>query len=171
MATEKICCVYKMEIGNEFYIGATNNLHLRKKSHEASLIGNKHPNKKIQSLYNNLEDKCLHFSIIELCAIETLSKREEFFISTLNPTLNKIRHLPIKKDRESNPNYSFISEPKEYSPKTTTSISLQLEVELNTQIEKILSYEKEKFGIKKNKHKKINYLIALALKSEIVKIK
>jgi len=53
---------------------------------------------------------------------------------------------------------------------TTTSVSFELEGELNTQIEKILSYEKERFGIKKNKHKKLNYLIGLALKSEMVKI-
>ena len=81
--------VYKMvcTVNNETYIGSTKYLPRRKGEHLYKLRNNKHPNKRIQLLFDN-HGECFDFIVLEKCNVEQLKEREQFYFNYLCPTLN-----------------------------------------------------------------------------------
>ena len=71
------------------YIGSTNNLHERKRSHFKSLQKNKHHNKHLQNVYNKYGRKIFVFEVLEEifdASEEELLKIEQYYINILKAT-------------------------------------------------------------------------------------
>lgn len=83
--------IYKIESilhPDRIYIGSSINIVRRQKEHNKTLCKNYHPNAKLQSYYNKYGSDSLLFSIIELCDLNCLIDREQFYIDTLLPSFN-----------------------------------------------------------------------------------
>lgn len=80
--------IYKIVSKNSgnFYVGSSQNLRKRELDHFSLLRNNKHPNKYLQSTYNKYKD--LYFEILEICDIDVLIIREQYYIDTLLPKYN-----------------------------------------------------------------------------------
>lgn len=65
---------------NKVYIGQSLNLELRKTSHFNNLKNNAHPNKDLQSDFNNYGDKVFNFEILTECNEELLNINEKYYI-------------------------------------------------------------------------------------------
>lgn len=78
----KVLCVKT----SEFYIGSSVNISSRKASHFYRLRLGNHPNPILQNKYNKYKE--FEFIVIEECSKEDLLKREQFYIDSLNPSLN-----------------------------------------------------------------------------------
>lgn len=85
--------IYKLEIGDDFYIGSTCNLTQRLINHK-SITYNENDRRYEQSFYSKIRDitwdnvKCV---ILETCDKELRYEREQYFIDKLEPTLNLFR--------------------------------------------------------------------------------
>lgn len=78
--------VYKIIVNNELYIGSTTISFIqRERTHLRELKNNKHPNYKLQTLYNL--GHTFVFEILEDTDVN-IKQREQYYIDTLNPTLN-----------------------------------------------------------------------------------
>lgn len=81
--------VYKITIGDEFYIGSSVNIEARTRQHKASLRAGRSP-QKLQAAYNKYGE--LHVDILEVAADNMtaidLLRREQFYYEELNPQLN-----------------------------------------------------------------------------------
>lgn len=69
------------------YIGSSYNVYYRWKKHLERLSKNKHPNIHLQRAFNKKISDFV-FEILELCSLESLIEREQFYINTLNPEYN-----------------------------------------------------------------------------------
>ena len=91
--------IYKITntINNEFYIGSAVNLYNRCSSHFSRLIKNKHHSRILQNSFNKNGPNSFRFEIIELCNIENLIYREQFYLDTFKPKYNicKIAGSPL----------------------------------------------------------------------------
>lgn len=102
--------IYLIEIDEFKYVGCSNNITRRIKTHERLLKNNKHENIKMQRVYNIF--KTFHFTVLEFCCTELLEQREIYFINTLNTYETRIglnlapggNVPPILRDHK-NPNY------------------------------------------------------------------
>lgn len=83
--------IYQIEnkINSKVYIGSSNNIKRRWQKHKALLRHNKHPNSHLQAAWNKYGEDNFIFSIIELCNIDSLLDREQYFINTRNPEYNQ----------------------------------------------------------------------------------
>ena len=85
--------VYKIIniITNKYYIGSSNNIEDRLKTHFRELKNNRHPNKHLQSSYNKYGKDNFSTSILEEC--DNIIEREQFYIdnSNWNMLYNKTR--------------------------------------------------------------------------------
>lgn len=80
-------CVYKLCIGNEFYIGSTCQPRHRFGIHIKTLEKNKHQNDLIQDLFNELGTFSIY--LVEECSgTNVMFEREKYYIDALRPTLN-----------------------------------------------------------------------------------
>lgn len=86
----------------EFYVGSTRtSLAKRWRAHQRRLENNKHHNNHMQSCWNKYGPSSFGFSILEICKPEDAYDREQFFMETLKPSLNKTKDVwpsahPIK---------------------------------------------------------------------------
>ena len=80
--------VYKMTIGNEFYIGQTFNYDERISNHIRKLKRGAHENKRIQALYNNTRNISFEVLFSGDVTRNVLCDKENQFILELKPTLN-----------------------------------------------------------------------------------
>lgn len=83
--------IYQIEnkINSKVYIGSSNNIKRRWQKHKALLRHNKHPNSHLQAAWNKYGEDNFIFSIIELCNIDSLLDREQYFINIRNPEYNQ----------------------------------------------------------------------------------
>jgi group I intron endonuclease len=82
------CGIYKLTIGDQFYIGSSGAIGIRMSSHISLLKGGNHSNKLLQKKFNECGyDNCF-LELIESCSFENLRDRERFYIETLKPQLN-----------------------------------------------------------------------------------
>lgn len=79
--------IYKIEnvVTGKYYIGRSNNFHLRKNSHLSTLRNNKHGNKALQKAFNKHGENSFQFIIIkELKDDENLIEEEQKFLDELS---------------------------------------------------------------------------------------
>jgi group I intron endonuclease len=78
--------VYKITnlINNKLYVGSAINIKNRFKTHKRLLKNNKHFNNHLQSSYNKYGIDNFIYDIIEITSIDTLLKKECFWITELN---------------------------------------------------------------------------------------
>lgn len=74
---------------NKIYIGSSNNIKRRWQKHKALLRYGKHPNSHLQSSWNKYGESLFEFSIVELCGVENLLNREQYYIDILSPEYNQ----------------------------------------------------------------------------------
>jgi hypothetical protein len=65
MATDDNIGIYKINVGNVYYIGSSTNLKWRKRNHIKALEENTHTNHKLQNEYNRT--KTYEFTILTTC--------------------------------------------------------------------------------------------------------
>lgn len=99
-----IYCIREINSG-EIYIGSSVNFTRRKKLHFRQLRQNKHPNYKIQRLYNKLSEDAFVFCVLEYVPDKNdLIPREQYFLDTYHPQLNILKKadssLGIKRSKE-----------------------------------------------------------------------
>lgn len=82
----KISGIYKLVIGNKFYIGSAVNLYNRINLHKFQLLKNKHHNILVQRKFNKIRK--LNYEILEFCNKESLIEKEQYYLDTLKPELN-----------------------------------------------------------------------------------
>ena len=70
----------------KLYIGSSIDLHRRRKEHFLRLRRNRHDNIRLQNAYNKGYE--FEFRIIEICEVNELFYREQFYINELNPFYN-----------------------------------------------------------------------------------
>jgi group I intron endonuclease len=74
--------IYRIKnlINEKSYIGSALNINRRFSRHKNDLSKNKHHNVHLQASYNKHGKANFQFLILELCEIEELIKREQFYI-------------------------------------------------------------------------------------------
>jgi group I intron endonuclease len=79
----KISGIYKIEnlMNHKLYIGQSDDLYRREKSHFECLRGNRHHNKHLQYSFNKYGENNFKFEIIEECNVNVLDERETYWIS------------------------------------------------------------------------------------------
>lgn len=82
----KVSGIYKLVIGNKFYVGSAVNLYNRMNLHKFQLLNNKHHNILVQRKFNKIKE--LSYEIIEFCDKKDLIQREQYYLDTLRPELN-----------------------------------------------------------------------------------
>lgn len=84
--------IYKITnlITNKFYIGSTNNFHLRKYSHLNHLRKNKHCNKILQNSWNKHGETNFTFEIIEHTTQSNLMILEQYYLDLYKPYNNDV---------------------------------------------------------------------------------
>jgi hypothetical protein len=65
MTTDENVGIYKLNVGNLYYIGSSTNLAGRKRNHIKDLQQNKHKNYRLQNEYNR--SKQIEFTILTVC--------------------------------------------------------------------------------------------------------
>ena len=78
--------VYLISFGNEFYIGSSVNIRNRFQAFTSVLERGKCGSPKVQSAFDM--NCAFDLYVIELTDRDNLRKREEFYINTINPSLN-----------------------------------------------------------------------------------
>lgn len=83
--------IYQIEnkVNSKVYIGSSNNIERRWQKHKALLRHGKHQNSHLQAAWNKYGEDNFIFSIIELCSIDSLLDREQYFINMINPEYNQ----------------------------------------------------------------------------------
>lgn len=84
------CGIYKIIIANHFYIGSSNNIMNRLRTHRNSLLNKCHHNHTMQNCFNKYGLEALMFDIVEECSEDIILEREGYYISTLRPNMNHI---------------------------------------------------------------------------------
>lgn len=79
------CGIYKITIGDDFYIGSSKDIDQRWKAHTIACNSNR-CNRKIAKAFQ--KNPNLRFEIIEECSKKERIKREQHYIDALKPTLN-----------------------------------------------------------------------------------
>lgn len=102
---KEICGVYKITIGDDFYIGASDTVFSRYNSHLYGLKRNKHKNKLMQDAYNKNNAEKTHFCILEQTL--DLLEREKHYINLLNPTLNICKPIIGNKKKGATPGFDL----------------------------------------------------------------
>ena len=78
--------VYKIIniVNNKYYIGSSKDIDFRIHKHFLELKGNRHKNKHLQSAYDKYGENNFRYIILELCDIEDLICKEQFYINSGN---------------------------------------------------------------------------------------
>ena len=106
-----ISCIYKIYFTpnpTSFYIGSAKDFKERKRRHKYLLKKGTHPNPHLQYASNKYGFHNIFFVILENPLIPNLIEREQFYLDTLNPSMN------ILKKAGSCLGYKHTEEHKEY---------------------------------------------------------
>ena len=76
-----ICAVYRITMGERFYIGSTINLRMRINDHFAELKLQKHCNRYMQRAWN--KNKEFNVEILQICDQEELLQMEQTYIDAV----------------------------------------------------------------------------------------
>lgn len=109
---EIVSGIYKIcnTANNKIYIGSAINIKSRWYKHTSDLDLGRHKNKHLQASWNKYGKQRFTFSIIELCEVNALINREQFYIDALKPEYNKrliagsqlgLRHTAAAKEKMS----------------------------------------------------------------------
>ena len=79
MKKSGIYCILNL-INGKRYVGSSVDIKARWARHKYNLKKNKHPNKHLQAAWNKCGKNSFVFEIQELCAVELLKEREEYWI-------------------------------------------------------------------------------------------
>lgn len=79
--------IYKITVGEEFYVGSSNNMQHRLRSHVRNIRDKKHTIPILKACEKYGTDS-IKLEILEECEINELTSREQYYIDTLKPTLN-----------------------------------------------------------------------------------
>lgn len=84
--------VYKIAniVTNDFYIGSSVQLSVRRNQHFNQLSNNTHNNKHLQNSFNKHSSSNFIFEILSTCPIEYCLKLEQWFIDNLKPIYNQL---------------------------------------------------------------------------------
>jgi group I intron endonuclease len=87
---EKKCGIYKIEniINNKIYIGSSIDIDERWRRHIKYLNDNKHHSPNLQYSWNKYGSKNFKFEVIELCSLDVLISREQFYLNTILDACN-----------------------------------------------------------------------------------
>lgn len=85
--------IYKLKIGNKFYIGGSTVLETRFTKHKSKLKTNTHSNFNMLDAYKECQD--VEFEILELCTKEDVKIREQFYIDQFFGTDNCMNIDPL----------------------------------------------------------------------------
>lgn len=87
----KIIGIYKIKniVNNKIYIGSSSNINKRKTAHFSYLKRNNHPNKHLQNSYNKHGKNNFEFNILEICTIDDIIQKEQYYIDKFLPHYNK----------------------------------------------------------------------------------
>lgn len=82
------CGIYmiKNTINNKKYIGQSHNIHIRWQQHKAALRNNRSSNRHLQFAWNKYGESAFEFIILEICSVNTLDMKEEYWISFYDTT-------------------------------------------------------------------------------------
>lgn len=83
--------IIKNVITDDFYIGSSYLMRKRLIMHRSRLRAGKHHNAYLQNSFNKYGEKYFTTECLELCDVDVLLQREEFYITNLNPQFNIIR--------------------------------------------------------------------------------
>lgn len=85
-----IAGIYKLSFypSSHFYIGSSNNLYNRFKYHISRLRRNIHDNGALRNACNKYSIDKLQINILEVCPVDILIEREQYYIDTLHPNYN-----------------------------------------------------------------------------------
>lgn len=75
-----IVCLHNKKI----YIGSAKSLYNRKATHLCDLHKNRHGNMKLQNIFNKYGLSNMFFKVLELCSIENVITREQFWIDSFD---------------------------------------------------------------------------------------
>ena len=78
----------KSNINNKIYIGSAININKRWALHKNDLIKNQHHSIYLQRHFNKYSLDDLEFTVLEICEIEDLILKEQFYFDTLKPEFN-----------------------------------------------------------------------------------
>lgn len=86
--------IYKITniVTNDFYIGSSIKLNIRKNQHFKQLAKNIHNNKYIQNSFNKYKIESFKFEILITCPPEYCLKLEQWFIDNLKPKYNQLQN-------------------------------------------------------------------------------
>jgi len=70
------------------YVGSAKNLRRRQTVHLSALRHNRHVNPHLQNVFNKYGKEAFVFEIVEQCAPEECTTREQHFLDTLHPEYN-----------------------------------------------------------------------------------
>ena len=87
----KIIGIYEIKnlVNNKIYIGSSSNINKRKTAHFSYLRRNNHPNKHLQNAYNKYGANNFEFNILEICTIDNIIQKEQYYIDNYLPHYNK----------------------------------------------------------------------------------
>lgn len=128
--------IYQIEnkVNSKVYTGSSNNIKRRWQKHKALLRHNKHQNSHLQAAWNKYGEDNFIFSIIELCSIDSLLDREQYFINTRNPEYNQTLvagKVEMTADRRRKLSYSITQAYKDGRMQKTIKTIYQYDLEGN----------------------------------------
>jgi group I intron endonuclease len=91
--TQRKSGIYRITntINGKCYIGSTVNFNSRWSHHKANLNKGKHHSRHLQKAWNKYGESVFVFSILETCAIDELSQREQHYIDLHKPEYNMVK--------------------------------------------------------------------------------
>lgn len=81
-----IYCIYFKSVDAKYYIGCSINVNKRIQDHMSAFVRGNHPNKIMQSIYNNTKDVVIE--ILEYCDVEHLHSKEIEYIDKFDSFKN-----------------------------------------------------------------------------------
>ena len=112
----------------KFYVGSTNNLHLRQRQHFNDLRNNTHHCRYLQNAYNKYGEMNFIFSILEFTRLSELLVREQWYLdyfeasNLYNICITAGSQLGIKRSKETGEKISKALTGKKLSPHHCASI-------------------------------------------------
>ena len=100
MKSEK-CGVYSIRCDNtgKIYVGSSTQIYVRWSQHRADLRRDKHHNYRLQRAWIKHGEQAFSFHILEECDRESLERREQHFVTLLNPAYNLITEIDRRRGK------------------------------------------------------------------------
>lgn len=85
--------IYKITnaVDGKFYIGSAKYIKERFSNHRNDLLKNKHKNSRLQNAYNKYGVESFVYDVVEVCNLDVLIEREQYYIDLLQPFYNILK--------------------------------------------------------------------------------